>query len=82
MEIPITGFVVHSNDSESEHSHQLFLTSWDGRPVNVHVHPFKGDTSFDVGHLHHGMEDLLTFTFILLKEIHPLMLDTSIIMRV
>ncbi|GIO40637.1 YmaF family protein [Paenibacillus apis] len=53
MEIQVTGIVVHSNDSDSGHSHQLFLTSWDGRPVNVHVHPFEGDTSFDVGHFHH-----------------------------
>ncbi|AJS57976.1 YmaF family protein [Paenibacillus sp. IHBB 10380] len=51
MKIPITGFVVHSDDSDFEHSHQLFITSWDGR--SVHVHPFAGDTSFDVGHYHH-----------------------------
>lgn len=54
MEVPVTGFVVHSGDSDSDHSHKLFITSWDGRPVNrVHVHPFKGTTSFDVGHCHH-----------------------------
>lgn len=35
MEIQVTGFVVHSNDSDSGHSHKLFLTSWDGRPVRV-----------------------------------------------
>jgi len=50
MEIPITGFIV-SNDKESEHSHRLYITSWDGRPV--HVHSFSGVTSFDQGHNHH-----------------------------
>ncbi|WP_197035485.1 YmaF family protein [Paenibacillus sp. UNC451MF] len=51
MEIPITGFIFHSNDSESDHSHKLYITSWDGRPV--HSHPFSGITSFDAGHDHH-----------------------------
>jgi len=51
MDVPITGFVVHSNDEGNEHSHKLFITSWDNRPV--HVHPFSGVTSFDVGHNHH-----------------------------
>lgn len=51
MEIPITGFVVHSNDPGSEHSHKLYITSWDGRPL-PHVHPFSGITSFDAGHQH------------------------------
>jgi hypothetical protein len=50
MDIPITGFVHHSDDGDSEHSHKLYITSWDGRPV--HVHPFAGITSFDVGHSH------------------------------
>lgn len=50
MEIPITGFVVHSNDANGKHSHKLFITSWDGRPV--HSHEFQGVTSFDVGHQH------------------------------
>lgn len=52
MEIPVTGFIVHLNDSNenSEHSHHLYLTSWDGRPV--HIHHFSGVTSFDVGHEH------------------------------
>lgn len=50
MEIPITGIVVHNGDSESQHSHRLYITSWDGKPV--HVHPFSGVTSFDVGHRH------------------------------
>ncbi len=51
MEIAITGFVFHSDDSDSKHSHKLYITSWDGRPV--HVHPFAGNTSFDAGHSHH-----------------------------
>jgi hypothetical protein len=51
MEIPIKGFMVNSTDENSKHSHKLFITSWDGRPV--HEHPFEGITSFDVGHDHH-----------------------------
>ena len=53
MEIPVTGFIVHSDDDpndDSNHSHKLYITSWNGRPV--HVHPFAGTTSFDVGHHH------------------------------
>lgn len=50
MEIPVSGFMYHADDSDSQHSHQLFLTSWDGRPV--HVHEFRGVTSFDAGHNH------------------------------
>lgn len=48
--IPIKGYIIDTNDSESDHSHKLYITSWDGRPV--HVHPFAGTTSFDVGHDH------------------------------
>jgi hypothetical protein len=51
MDIPITGYVVHSDDGGSEHSHKLYITSWDGRPV--HTHPFSGVTSFNNGHDHH-----------------------------
>lgn len=51
MDIPVTGFVVHSDGEEDKHSHKLYITSWDGRPV--HVHPFSGITSYDVGHRHH-----------------------------
>ncbi|TFE27225.1 YmaF family protein [Cohnella luojiensis] len=51
MDIPVTGFVFHSGDDDPHHSHKLYITSWDGRPV--HVHPFEGITSFDVGHQHH-----------------------------
>lgn len=39
-----------SDDSDGKHSHMLYLTSWDGRPV--HSHDFTGVTSFDVGHSH------------------------------
>ncbi|MBP1155706.1 MULTISPECIES: YmaF family protein [unclassified Paenibacillus] len=49
-EIPIKGFVVCSGNEESDHSHKLYITSWDGRPI--HVHPFAGTTSYDVGHAH------------------------------
>jgi hypothetical protein len=50
MEIPVTGFLYENDDSDSMHSHSIYLTSWDGRPV--HVHHFSGVTTFDVGHNH------------------------------
>ncbi|KIL35438.1 hypothetical protein SD71_14205 [Cohnella kolymensis] len=52
MAIPVTGFIVDEPDDEadSSHSHKLYITSWDGRAV--HVHPFEGTTSFDIGHQH------------------------------
>jgi hypothetical protein len=50
MEIPISGYLFHSNDSDSYHSHNLYITAWNGRPV--HVHKFSGVTSYDVGHNH------------------------------
>lgn len=52
MDIPVMGFVVHSGgEDDPNHAHRLYITSWDGRPV--HVHPFSGTTSYDVGHRHH-----------------------------
>ncbi|OMP67373.1 YmaF family protein [Domibacillus epiphyticus] len=53
MEIPITGLIIHSDDSQSdsEHSHHLFIHSWNGRPV-LHIHHFSGVTSFNAGHDH------------------------------
>ncbi|WP_062052104.1 YmaF family protein [Bacillus sp. JCM 19034] len=48
--VPVTGFLYHSDEDSCEHSHRLFITSWDGRPV--HTHEFRGVTSFDVGHDH------------------------------
>jgi hypothetical protein len=52
MEIPVTGFIIHSSDSnmDSQHSHQLYLTSWNGTPI--HRHHFSGVTSFMGGHDH------------------------------
>lgn len=50
MKIPITGFLVHADDSNSIHSHSLYINTWDGKPM--HVHQFSGVTSFDVGHTH------------------------------
>lgn len=52
MEIPVTGFIVPSEDPNSDftHSHHLYIVTWDGRPV--HVHHFSGVTSFNVGHDH------------------------------
>lgn len=50
MEIPLTGLMVEHHDPDSHHSHKLYITSWDGRPV--HTHPFSGVTSFDYGHHH------------------------------
>jgi hypothetical protein len=50
MEIRVSGYLIHSNDSDSYHSHNLYITTWDGRPV--HVHQFSGVTSYDAGHRH------------------------------
>jgi len=50
MDIPITGFVMGSSDADGHHSHQLYITSWNGTPV--HVHAFAGRTSFNDGHTH------------------------------
>jgi hypothetical protein len=49
MEIPITGFII-SNDSGNQHTHGLYITSWDGRAV--HLHQFAGVTSINDGHHH------------------------------
>ncbi|WP_019533980.1 YmaF family protein [Paenibacillus ginsengihumi] len=51
QKIPVAGFVFHSSDGDNAHSHRLYLTSWDGRPI-YHVHPFSGVTSYDAGHTH------------------------------
>ncbi|HAS00911.1 MAG TPA: hypothetical protein DCR67_04195 [Brevibacillus sp.] len=48
--IPVAGFLFQSNDSSAEHSHGLYITSWNGMPV--HRHPFSGTTSFNDGHSH------------------------------
>jgi hypothetical protein len=50
MYIPVSGFMYDSDDSNPMHSHQLYITSWDGQPI--HTHEFKGNTSFDDGHRH------------------------------
>jgi hypothetical protein len=50
MDIPVSGFMLDSDHSDPMHSHQLYITSWDGRPI--HTHQFKGVTSFDDGHSH------------------------------
>lgn len=50
MEIPISGFMYENNNSDSSHSHHLFITSWDGR--QTHIHGFQGVTSFDAEHDH------------------------------
>ncbi|MEW9668642.1 YmaF family protein [Ammoniphilus sp. 3BR4] len=49
---PVVGIVYHcgQNESGEEHSHNMYLVSWDGQ--NVHVHQFSGITSYDVGHRH------------------------------
>jgi hypothetical protein len=49
MQIPVSGFVIHA-DGDDYHSHRLYITSWDGRPV--HVHAFSGVTSVEDGHSH------------------------------
>ncbi|MDM5330149.1 YmaF family protein [Neobacillus sp. CF12] len=50
MDIPISGYMYSSDDSDPMHSHHLYITSWDGRPI--HTHEFSGHTSFDDGHSH------------------------------
>lgn len=50
MEIPVSGFVYHSGEEGAEHSHKLYITSWNGRPM--HVHNFGGVTSYNDGHVH------------------------------
>ncbi|HHY74276.1 MAG TPA: hypothetical protein GX497_13840 [Bacillus bacterium] len=50
MDIPVSGYMYESDGLDPEHSHNLYITSWDGRPV--HIHHFSGVTSFDVGHNH------------------------------
>ncbi|WP_274650956.1 YmaF family protein [Paenibacillus humicola] len=49
MNIPVSGFIMDAGD-DGEHSHKLYITSWNGRPV--HVHSFSGVTSVDNGHSH------------------------------
>ena len=49
MEIPVIGYIVETPGlTDQEHSHALYLTSWDGRPV--HRHHFSGATSVNDGH--------------------------------
>lgn len=48
-DIPVTGLMYDSDENPS-HSHILYITSWNGRPV--HTHQFKGVTSFDEEHKH------------------------------
>jgi hypothetical protein len=50
MEIPVSGFMFHPEGDDGKHSHQLFITHWNNRPV--HVHDYSGVTSYDVGHDH------------------------------
>jgi hypothetical protein len=51
LEEKVFGFLMENkDDSQSEHSHDLYLISWDGR--QLHIHPFSGITSVDVGHSH------------------------------
>nr|WP_026105071.1 YmaF family protein [Halalkalibacterium ligniniphilum] len=50
MTVPVTGLLYDAYDEASYHSHNLYITTWDGQPV--HSHHIKGITSFDVGHEH------------------------------
>lgn len=51
MKIPVTGFVISSNELGDQHSHTLYISTWDGRPV--HTHAFSGYTSYDDDHSHY-----------------------------
>ncbi|WP_096435231.1 YmaF family protein [Alteribacter populi] len=46
----VTGFIYDSGNDDSIHSHNLYITTWDGKPL--HDHHFEGVTTFDVGHDH------------------------------
>lgn len=48
--IPVSGYLLQSNGDDPLHSHNLYITTWDGQPV--HTHESRGVTSFDVGHNH------------------------------
>lgn len=48
--VPVTGYLFDSVSADAQHSHSLYIKSWDGRPV--HSHELRGVTSFDVGHNH------------------------------
>lgn len=52
VEIPVVGFIVEAENTNGngEHTHDMYLISWDGR--QLHVHNFSGVTSVDVGHHH------------------------------
>ncbi|MGP7816613.1 YmaF family protein [Niallia sp. 01092] len=50
MNVSISGFMIDLDGANSLHAHNLYITSWNGRPV--HVHKFSGVTSFDNGHRH------------------------------
>ncbi|WP_338450288.1 YmaF family protein [Niallia oryzisoli] len=54
MEIPVSGYMYHSNDSDPMHSHYVYITSWDGRQMQMptHAHEMRGATTFDMGHNH------------------------------
>jgi hypothetical protein len=69
MEVPVTGLVLHSDDSNSSsnHSHHLYLATWNDLPVSVHIHHFSGATSFDVG---------MITTMLEKRNLHPILTDT------
>ncbi|BCJ85035.1 YmaF family protein [Effusibacillus dendaii] len=48
----IRGILLHTDNQNlsDEHSHDMYLITWDGRVL--HVHNFAGTTSFDIGHSH------------------------------
>lgn len=48
--IPVSGFMIGSGGRDGQHSHQLYITSWNGNPV--HVHAMSGVTSINDGHSH------------------------------
>jgi hypothetical protein len=51
VEEKVFGVAYHpASENDREHSHEMYLITWDGRPL--HIHSISGITSYDVGHSH------------------------------
>lgn len=38
--------------TDGDHQHHFELVYYDGKKLPEHIHPYKGETSYDVGHAH------------------------------